>query len=88
MPRGDGWFSVVGAGPHGLLERVEHQAGLHAGGGAPAEDAPGVGVEHEGDVDHPGPGRHVGEVGYPGAVRRGRVESPGPSSPPGCPEGS
>ena len=43
---------VAAAGPDGLLERVEDQRGLHAGGGPPAQDAPGVGVDDERDVDH------------------------------------
>ena len=48
--------------------------GAHGGGGPPAEDPPGVGVDDERDVDHPRPGRHVGEVGDPEPVRRRRVE--------------
>ena len=53
------------SGPDRHLERVEHQLGAHVGGGLPAEDAPGVGVQDERDVDEPGRGRDVGEVGYP-----------------------
>jgi hypothetical protein len=48
---------VVTGSAHCLLERVPYERGLHAGGGAPAHDPTGVSVEHEGHVDHPGPGR-------------------------------
>ncbi len=41
------------------------------------EDAARVGVDDEGDVDHPGPGRDVGEVGNPQPVRGQRVELAG-----------
>jgi hypothetical protein len=40
----------------------------------PANDATGVGVDHEGHIDEPGPGADVGEVGEPEHVRRRRVE--------------
>ena len=64
--------------------------------GAPAEDAAGVGVDHEGDVDHPRARRAVGEIDYPEPVRgqdievpvdqirrpgRGRVTNRGPPAP-------
>jgi hypothetical protein len=44
--------TVATAGPHGVLKCVEHQTGLHAGSGPPAQDAPRVRVQDEGDVDH------------------------------------
>lgn len=37
--------------------------------GGPADDRPGADIDDERDVDHPAPGRHVGEVGHPGGVR-------------------
>src|ERR1700722_8213529 len=43
-------------------------------GGPPAHDAPGVGVDHERDVDEAGPGRDIGEVRDPERVRPGRPE--------------
>ena len=44
------------------------------GAAPPAQDPAGVGVDHERDVDPPGPGRDVGHVGHPQPVRRGRGE--------------
>ena len=49
----------------GLLQRVEHEAGVSRAGETPADDAPREGVDDEGDVDEAGPGHDVGEVGYP-----------------------
>ena len=40
----------------------------------PAQDPPGVGVDDERDVHPPGPGRDVGDVGDPQAVRGRRGE--------------
>ena len=42
----------------------------------PADDAPGEGVDDEGDVDEAGPGRDVGEVRHPQDVRPRRLELP------------
>src|SRR5690606_35691558 len=51
--------------PERHLETVQHERGGHAGGGAPTEDAAGVRVEHERDVDPPGPRPDIREVGNP-----------------------
>jgi hypothetical protein len=58
-----GWFAA--AGPAGVLEGVEGQVGAQVRGRAPAGDAAGEQVGDEGDVDEPGPGRDVGDVGDP-----------------------
>jgi len=60
----------------GLLQCVEHEARVRRPADAPADDAPGVGVDHEGHVDEPGPGGHVGEVRHPQHVRPRRPELP------------
>src|SRR5215211_2925592 len=60
----------------GLLERVEHVAGVRRPAHPPADDAPGKGVDHKGDVDEAGPGRHVGEVRDPQRVRARCLELP------------
>src|SRR3954469_18946526 len=60
----------------GLLERVEHEAGVSAPRNSPADDAPGVSIDHEGHVDEARPGRDVGEVGDPEHVRARRLELP------------
>lgn len=58
----------------GLLQGIEHEAGVRRERSAPADDPAGVDVDDEGDVDEAGPGRHVGEVGQPQDVRPGRLE--------------
>ena len=60
----------------GLLERVEHEAGVRAPRNSPADDAPGIGIDHEGHVDEARPGRDVGEGGDPEHVRARRLELP------------
>ena len=52
-----------------LLQRVEHEAGVRRPRHAPADDAAGVGVDDERDVDEAGPRRDVGEVRDPQHVR-------------------
>ncbi len=42
---------------------------------APADDPPGEQVQDERDVDEPGPGRDVGDVGDPAGVRRAAEKS-------------
>src|SRR5262245_27838804 len=46
----------------GLLQRIQYKAGMRRTGSPPAHDAPGVGIDHEGDIDEAGPGCDVGEV--------------------------
>jgi hypothetical protein len=46
----------------GLLQGIQHEAGVSGPRDPPADDAPGKGVDHKGDVDEAGPGRHVGEI--------------------------
>jgi hypothetical protein len=52
------WPSIV----QGLLQRVEHEAGVRRARHSPAHDPAGISVDHEGDVDKPGPGRDIDEV--------------------------
>ena len=52
-----------------LFQRVEHEVGVHRAAHAPTCDGPRAHVDHEGYVDEPLSGRHVGEVGYPQLVR-------------------
>lgn len=60
-----------------LLQGVEHEARRWVPADPPADDPPGEGVDHEGDVDHAGPGAHVGEVRDPQLVRRRGHSNPG-----------
>ncbi len=48
-----------------LLQGIEHEACRGAGADYPAHDSSGKGVDHEGDVDEPGPGMDIGEVDHP-----------------------
>jgi hypothetical protein len=52
-----------------LLQRVEHEVGVHRAADAPAHDGPRVHVDHEGHVDEALPGRHIGEVRDPQLIR-------------------
>src|SRR3954452_25284570 len=60
----------------GLLERVEHEAGVRAPRNSPADDATGVSIDHEGPVNEARPGRDVGEVGDPEHVRARGLKLP------------
>ena len=62
--------AVAGSLPQPLLEGVGGQVGAQRGRAAPADDAPGVDVHHEGDVHPARPGREVGQVGDPQPVGR------------------
>jgi len=48
-----------------LLQSVKHEGGVSRAGDPPADDASGIGVDHEGHVDKAGPGRDIGEVADP-----------------------
>ena len=60
----------------GLLQRVQHEAGVSRAGDTPADDAPRKDVDDEGDIDETGPRRDVGKVGHPQGVRTRRFELP------------
>src|ERR1700730_12718444 len=59
-----------------LLQGVEHEVGVRRSGRAPANEAPRVRIDDEGDIDEARPGRHVGEVGEPKRIRALRLELP------------
>jgi hypothetical protein len=58
----------------GLLQRVQHKAGVRRAGDTPADDAPCEGIDDESDIDETSPGRDVGKVGHPQGVRTWRFE--------------
>src|SRR3954452_7095411 len=60
----------------GLLQRVQHKAGVSRAGDTPADNAPREDVDDEGDIDKTGPGRDVSIVGHPQGVRTRRFELP------------
>src|SRR4051812_14255173 len=43
----------------GLLQRVQHEAGVSRAGDTPTDDTPRKDVDDEGDIDKTGPGRDV-----------------------------
>jgi hypothetical protein len=57
-----------------LFERIEHEACARRPAHSPADDAAGVGVNDEGDINQVRPGRDVSEVGDPKGIRPRRLE--------------
>ena len=57
-----------------LLQGVEDEPCMSTARHTPADDAAGVGVDDEGDVNEAGPGRDIGEVGDPERIRPRRLE--------------
>ena len=68
LPGSDGWPSRSRS-PQRHPQRRQHQLGALVGRGVPGDDPLGEDVDDERDVDEPGPGPHVGEVGDPDPVR-------------------
>jgi len=60
----------------GLLQRVEHEAGMRRPGDAPADEPAGVDIDDEGHIDEAGPGADIGEVREPQRVRCRSMEDP------------
>src|SRR5690606_38586317 len=58
----------------GLLESVQHEAGMGGAADPPAHDIAGIDADHEGDIGEPGPGRHIGKIGDPEPVGRRGME--------------
>ena len=57
-----------------LLQGIEYEAGVRAFADAPTDNAAGVDVNDEGDIDEASPSRHISEVRHPKQVRRRRLE--------------
>jgi hypothetical protein len=60
----------------GLLQRVEHEAGVRRPRDPPADNAPRISIDHKGNIDEAGPGRDIGEIRDPEHVRARRLELP------------
>ena len=60
----------------GLLQRIQHKAGMRGPAHPPADDAASIGVDHKGHVDEARPGADIGEVRETEPVRRRRMEHP------------
>ena len=54
----------------GLLEGVEHEAGMGSATDAPAHNIASVNVDDEGHIGKASPGRHIGKIGDPEPVGR------------------
>ncbi len=59
-----------------VVSAQDHPSGRHRASVTPADDPPRAGIDDERDIDRPGPGRDVGEIGNPQPVRPGRGELP------------
>ena len=46
----------------GLFEGIQNEPGMRSGADAPADDASGIGVDDESDIDEAFPSGDVGEV--------------------------
>ena len=58
------------------VQRVEHELGLEIMAHCPADDAAREGIQHDSQIQEPGPGRDVGDVRDPQPVRLIGVEVP------------
>ena len=52
-----------------LLERVEHEARMRRARGAPADDPPSEGVDHESHIDEALPSFNIGKIRHPQGIR-------------------
>jgi hypothetical protein len=59
-----------------LFQGIEDKARMSRARHPPANDTPGIGINHKGDVDKAGPGRDICEVRHPEHVRPRRLELP------------
>ncbi|BGE85210.1 hypothetical protein Ms3S1_16460 [Methylosinus sp. 3S-1] len=57
-----------------LLERVEHEARMHRARGAPFDDPPREGVDHESLIDEALPNGDINEIRKPQSIRARRLE--------------
>ncbi len=60
----------------GHVERVQDEAGAQVAGHRPIDNGPAEGVEHDGVIEEPRPGRDVGDIGNPQPVGCIRGELP------------
>ena len=60
--------ALTAAVPQCDPQRDQDEVGAPVGRGVPAHDLVGEHLDDEGDVDEPGPGSAVGEVGHPTGV--------------------
>jgi hypothetical protein len=61
------------ASAHSHEECVQYEILSQRGFGSLADNAAGVQVHHDGQIEPAFPGAHVGHVGHPGGVGRGTV---------------
>jgi hypothetical protein len=63
-------------GAQGMAQRGQHEIGVRAHGGGPADDLVGERIPHAGQPQHPLPGHDPGQIGHPQPVRRTGGEVP------------
>jgi len=71
---GDRGMSFAAALPQRHPQRDHHQVGRLGRRGVPGHDPLGIDIDDKRDIDEAGPSPHVGEVGDPDTVGRGRGE--------------
>jgi hypothetical protein len=77
------------------VQCIEHELGLQVVAHGPSDNAPREGIEHDGQIQEPGPGRNIGDISDPQPVRfvgmevaLNRIASgPNPFVPEGCAPG-
>ena len=57
-----------------LFQGIQDEASVRRPAGAPAYDPSSEGIDDEGEVHEPRPGRDIGEVRHPKPIRRWREE--------------
>src|ERR1700749_1757243 len=56
------------------VQSVQHQSGDKCRGHRPTNDPTAAGIEHDREVEKPGPCRNVGYISHPQSIRRRRGE--------------
>lgn len=65
MPPPTGWLRM-----QRLFQGIENETSMRRPARPPADDSPGVGVNHKSHIDKAAPRRDIGEIGKPESVRR------------------
>ena len=60
----------------GHVQSIKHELGFQSVAHRPADDPATVGIQHDGQVQEPGPGWDIGDVGHPELVGLIGVEVP------------
>ena len=63
-------------GMYRLFQGIQNEACMGRAAHPPSDDPACEGIDHEGHIDEPGPGRDIGEVRHPQTIGLGRLELP------------